>query len=664
MMSHFAGRRVSMGKERLRSMSRHDHLMEAEALAEYAASGSERAFRRVVEAWLPLVMGTALSRTGGRRALSEDITQLVFIDLARQARSLRGAMLSGWLYKHTCFTAAKELRAERRRARRERIAAREAPVAVEAGTGKLDDLLLDLGERDRETLLLRHVEGRSHDEVAEVLGITRAAAQKRAERALERLRQSYRADLTGSGLSVALAPPLAGAAELADAISGAAVSAAGAAPTVPLLAKPLAGAFWGAAAALTLAAVPLAMTWRDLQRAQAAIATPVALEATSNGGSAPGGTGQGVSTSGPRAGSIQSAEEAVAALLAVADRYGVGQGSSRRAAAIVEGLPAEWSHEVLMGLGRRTPANVRGTYWFPAVSRSLASHWRPHRVPDDLIAAWPLFPMDVRMKLFGGCVAADLPATLKMLEGFETEDRLGELGMHRGHYHNGLREAIMVHLLRESPREAAAFYNTVPVGTWTNLMSRGSFSEARRDPAIRREIWDALPATTGVSRHQLGLLMIHGMGEEEKRMMVESVDDPHLRALMATGIVDISNDEEWWVHQVPEHLRLEMTARLGGGSADNQVRAVELMIEMEQDGGGPELDGLRRAAVRIGKYRKGVNHAALAAMADRITDPAVRMLALAEILPKLDESSAWMREHLTSEEREVLDAIWIPGDFY
>jgi RNA polymerase sigma factor (sigma-70 family) len=642
-------------------MSKHDQQMEAESLAEFASGGSEEAFRRVVEAWLPLVMGTALRRTGGRRAISEDITQLVFIDLARRANSVRGATLSGWLYKHTCFTAAKVLRSERRRARRERLVAEDAPVAAGTDTGNLDDLLLDLGEGDRETLLLRYVEGRSHDEVAEVLGITRAAAQKRSERALERLRRSYRSDLTGAGLAMAVAPPMSGVAELGNSISGSAVSAVGAAPAVPFLVTPLAGAMWGAAAAITLAVVPLAMTWRDLQGAQAAAAMPGA--ATSDGGGTPGARRPVVSTSVSRAGSIQSPEEAVVALLAIADRYGVGKASSQRATAIVQSLPLEWSHAVLMGLGRRTPAKVRGTYWFPAVSKSLAAQWRPRRVPDDLIAAWPLFTKDVRMKLFGGCVTADLPATLKMLEGFETENRLAGLGIYRRQYRKGLREAIMVHLLRESPREAAAFYNTVPVDTWNDLMSRGSFSKARRDPAIRRAIWDAFPTTSGVNRHQLGLLMIFGMSVEEQRMMVESIDDPHLRALMATGIADISNDEEWWMRQVPEHLRLEMTARLWGGSAENQVRAVELMIEMEQ-GGGPEFDVLRRKAVRIGKNRKGVDHAALVAMANRITDPAVRILALSEILPKLEKSNAWMREHLTAAEREVLDAVWIPGDFY
>jgi len=45
----------------------------------------------------------------------------VFADLARKARSLPSdVLLAGWLYRHTCFTAAKAVRAELRRQIREK----------------------------------------------------------------------------------------------------------------------------------------------------------------------------------------------------------------------------------------------------------------------------------------------------------------------------------------------------------------------------------------------------------------------------------------------------------------------------------------------------------------------------------------------------------------
>lgn len=657
-------------RELSQSMSKHDQQMEMESLAEYAASGSEDAFRRVVQAWLPLVMGTALRRTAGQRAVAEDITQSVFIDLARQAKSVRGGTLSGWLHKHTCFTASKVLRGERRRARREQIAAEDVPVSVEADPEKLDELLLDLGEGDRETLLLRYVEGRSHDEVAEALGITRSAAQKRSERALERLRSSYRSDLTGAGVALMVAPPMTGVAELTNTIAGFAVSATGSAPALSVFAKPLAGAMWGVAAAITLAAVPLAKTWRDYTAVRTGASVPVVANSEGVERSSP--ASRIGNTSAQRPSSIQSPEEAVTTLLAIADRYGVGKASAMRATAIIQSLPADWSHEVLMGLGRRTPVKVRGTYWFPTVGKALASNWRPRRVPDDLIAAWPMFPMNVRMKLFGGCAAVDLPATLELLEGFEREERLEDLGLHRQRYHDGFREAIFGHLLRDSPREAVAFFNTLPLWDSANstMVGRNKLYNAGRDPAVRDVLWDALDTLDDGHRSQLKPILMRNVGREEQRAEVEAIEDPVRRARAATAIAaDMDDFEEWWKSQVPESLRLQMAARLGPGTADGQERAVRLMMELENGGGGPEFDPMRRRAVRIGKYRKNLDHAALAAMADRITDPALRMVALAEILPKFGDSGEisredWMRNHLSAEEREVLEAIWIPGDFH
>lgn len=58
---------------------------------------------------------------------------------------------------------------------------REACVELQAALARLD-------ERDREVLVLRHLEELSNDEVAQVLGIDKYAASKRYLRALERLR--------------------------------------------------------------------------------------------------------------------------------------------------------------------------------------------------------------------------------------------------------------------------------------------------------------------------------------------------------------------------------------------------------------------------------------------------------------------------------------------
>src|SRR5512137_3009306 len=92
-------------------------------LAEYAANGSERAFRELVTRYVDLVYSAAVRLVGEDRHLAEDVAQTVFADLSRLARRLsKDVMLGGWLHRHTCFVAATLLRGERRRRARERQA--------------------------------------------------------------------------------------------------------------------------------------------------------------------------------------------------------------------------------------------------------------------------------------------------------------------------------------------------------------------------------------------------------------------------------------------------------------------------------------------------------------------------------------------------------------
>ena len=63
---------------------------------------------------LDYVYSAALRVVNGDTPLAQDVTQTVFIDLARQAGSLpRDVVVAGWLHRHTCYTAAKAVRTER-----------------------------------------------------------------------------------------------------------------------------------------------------------------------------------------------------------------------------------------------------------------------------------------------------------------------------------------------------------------------------------------------------------------------------------------------------------------------------------------------------------------------------------------------------------------------
>src|SRR5580658_4394231 len=155
-------------------------------LVEYVRSGSEAAFRELVARYLDLVYSTAVRLAGGDTHLAEDVAQTVFVDLARLAKGLSGAVkLGGWLHQHTCFVAAKTLRGERRRQSRERQAVEmnSLPDQSEARLSEvapiLDEAINQLGATDRAAVLLRFYERLDFRSVGEALGTNADAAQKR-----------------------------------------------------------------------------------------------------------------------------------------------------------------------------------------------------------------------------------------------------------------------------------------------------------------------------------------------------------------------------------------------------------------------------------------------------------------------------------------------------
>lgn len=167
-------------------------------LRAYVNEGSEAAFTELVQRCTGLVYATARRRVGGDAHLARDVTQLVFVDLARKARTLaQGAVVAGWLHHHTCFRAATLVRGERRRRLREEKAAEmEKTEQAEDGSWQkmepwLDHALESLPGGDRDAIVLRFFSGEAMASLGEKWGITEDAAQKRVARALERLRSYF-----------------------------------------------------------------------------------------------------------------------------------------------------------------------------------------------------------------------------------------------------------------------------------------------------------------------------------------------------------------------------------------------------------------------------------------------------------------------------------------
>ena len=247
-------------------------------LSQYVKDGSEDAFGELVKRYIDLVYSAAVRLLNNDTHLAQDVTQTVFLDLARQARTLSSeVMLGGWLHRHTCFVASKTLRSQRRRKLREQHAVEmntihDTGAEFASVAPILDDAINQLGAEDRAAILARFFEQRDFRGVGDALGSTEEAARKRVNRALEKLhlllkQRGVSLPVAALGSILATEAVTAAPVGLAAGVAAGAVAGANATTLTVLKIMSVTKLKTGIAAAIVAAlAVPLAMQHRNQTR--------------------------------------------------------------------------------------------------------------------------------------------------------------------------------------------------------------------------------------------------------------------------------------------------------------------------------------------------------------------------------------------------------------
>jgi RNA polymerase sigma-70 factor, ECF subfamily len=183
-------------------------VVDAQAQVAIAAGEYRRALELLAQAYLDLVFGYCFRVLNGDTARAKDVTQQVFEEVCRGIARYRGeSSLKTWLLAiahHQCLKeiATCERRSSLLRRHQGDVAAylhadppppAESAVRPQEWLARLTWALDQLNPEDRSILIMRFGIGVPHElsaaGIAQILGISRAAAYRRLQEALARLRR-------------------------------------------------------------------------------------------------------------------------------------------------------------------------------------------------------------------------------------------------------------------------------------------------------------------------------------------------------------------------------------------------------------------------------------------------------------------------------------------
>lgn len=165
-------------------------------LVERAREGDERAFRTLYEMNVDRIY-RLVYRMAGETDMAMDFTQEAFLRAYQRLDQFRGdAAFSTWLHSIAVSVALNGLRKVDRHRKRERSledAARVVPGTRQRDPGvreRIESAVDELPEIYRTVFLMHDLEGFSHGEIAETLGVAEGTSKARLSRARAKLREA------------------------------------------------------------------------------------------------------------------------------------------------------------------------------------------------------------------------------------------------------------------------------------------------------------------------------------------------------------------------------------------------------------------------------------------------------------------------------------------
>lgn len=163
-------------------------------LEKYSKMGDAEAFAELARRYAQLVYSTCLRITANPQE-AEDITQECFLELARNAGTVRSC-LPGWLHKVAKNRALNTISKNATRRQYERAAAGMSDNRSEHGWADIvpivDEALDKLPEKLREPIILHYFQGLTQAETAVALGIDQSTVSRYLHKAVDSLRKELK----------------------------------------------------------------------------------------------------------------------------------------------------------------------------------------------------------------------------------------------------------------------------------------------------------------------------------------------------------------------------------------------------------------------------------------------------------------------------------------